>query len=420
MAATSTQGSIPDIGSPLTLPHLSPSLKHGLAAIAGVALISLVSASILFLCLAYRLITWKRRSQGRANQFIILIFNLILADVLQSVAFVLNARHVLHDSVASGTTICRAQAWFVSTGDLASGLFTFAIATHSFVDIIFDYRLSHRSFMLTIIGLWSFNYLCAIIGIAMHPADFYTRAGAWCWVNQRYINERLWLHYFWMIIAEFGTLILYGIIFIILRKRVQKSFYTNADMQIRAQSAAKMVIAYPIIYVVCTLPLVVARLKNMTGVPVSYVELCISGAMITSNGWLDVLLYSITRKSLLFGPDMSCENLRALDTFNTFTHYRPDYEFGTSTTIEATMTRRSRLDLKMPQPSVIRHQRNESSEELCHLRGTVKAETVVQISSEAMELDKVPAIKYRETCDQDDIATLKFRSSFETSTKSEA
>ena len=64
--------------------------------------------------------------------------------------------------------------------------------------------------------------------------------------------------------------------------------------------AMKLIIAYPIVYVVCTLPLVKARLTSMAGRHVSFLELTIAGSMITSNGWLDVLLYCLTRRIMLF------------------------------------------------------------------------------------------------------------------------
>lgn len=211
--------------------------------------LSFLTSIALFLRLAYRLVTWKRKTQARVNQFIILIFNLCAADIQQSVAFLLNAQWLKDNAIVVGTPTCWAQGWFVSTGDLASGVFTFAIAVHSFLDLVWDYRLGHRTFLAVIAGLWMFVYACAIIGVAIHPDDFYVRAGAWCWINYKYSTERLWLHYFWVIISEFGTVIVYTLIFLILRRRVKESFYTTSDTQLRAQSAAKLIIAYPIVYV---------------------------------------------------------------------------------------------------------------------------------------------------------------------------
>lgn len=119
-----------------------------------------------------------------------MIFNLVFADIQQSIAFLLNAQWLRDNGIDVGTPTCWAQGWFVSTGDLASGVFTLAIALHSFLDIIHDYRLGHKAFLVCVAGLWIFVYLCAVIGIALHPTSLYTRAGAWCWVNLDFKNER--------------------------------------------------------------------------------------------------------------------------------------------------------------------------------------------------------------------------------------
>jgi hypothetical protein len=48
-------------------------------------------------------------------------------------------------------------------------------------------------------------------------------------------------------------------------------------------------------------------------VPISY--FCTAGALITSNGWLDVLLWGVTRHRLLFTADIDTEE-SGLETFN--------------------------------------------------------------------------------------------------------
>ncbi|WPH00957.1 Hypothetical protein R9X50_00379100 [Acrodontium crateriforme] len=371
------------ISSPLTLSPLPSILHRGLISVSILGLVSFISTIILLLQLTYRLTLRRNKSENfRTNQFIILLFNLLLADVQQSTAFLLNLAWLRSNSISSGTATCFVQGWFVSIGDLASGVFTLAIATHAFADIVFEYRLSRKQLVLAIAGLWIFVYSCTIVGIAMHPTDYYTRAGAWCWVNNAYSSERLWLHYFWILVAEFGTVLIYASLGIILHRRIRTAFYTT-ETQVRAQSAAKLIVAYPIVYVVCTLPLVTARLRSMAGSHhVTFAELCVAGAMITSNGWLDVLLYSVTRRAALFGPDLTNEGLNVLATFQV----RPDQAFGTTTTIEATtlrdVARKRSLAFSL-------RQRRDSQEALFDaeaLKG-VKTETVVQITMEEIEME---------------------------------
>lgn len=377
------------VTEPTTLRPLSdyPTLHRGLIAVTFFGFLSFTTSIALFIRLSWRLLRSRGASSSiRINQFLILLFNLVFADIQQSVAFLLNVRWLADNAIVVGTNTCWAQGWFVSTGDLGSGIFTLAIALHALMDIVFDYRLSQRMFGIAIVFLWAFNYTCAIIGMGMHPSDFYERAGAWCWINTNYTNERLWLHYFWVIIAEFGTVLIYALVFLIIQRRVKESFYTSSKTALRAQSAAKMIIAYPIVYVVCTLPLVKARLTSMAGRHVSFLELTIAGSMITSNGWLDVLLYTLTRRGALFGSEEMDGQAGVLDTFR----LRPDQNYGTTTVIEANKLGQTPGRRKNSKPGL--HSPTGSTEELfatSQMQG-VKTETTVVIQSDVMELDPMP------------------------------
>lgn len=375
-----------------TLDSLPDVLTQGLAAVSTLGFLSFSLSAMLLFRLAYKFA--RGTDKTRRNQFLILIFNLILADFQQSIAFMLNVEWLYRDAIAVGTTTCWAQGWFVSTGDLSSGLFTLAIALHSYADIVHDFRLAHRVFMAVIASLWVFNYLLAIASVAIHPGDVFVRAGAWCWINNKYPAERLWLHYAWILAAEFGTVVIYAATFVIIRKRVASSFY-DSETKRRAESAAKLVVAYPIIYVICTLPLVIARLMSMADKKGTYAQLCIAGAMITSNGWLDVLLYSITRSSLLFGSDTGGEAARALDTFRV----RPDDGFGTVTTIEATIGIHSKPKQRQRWLSTTSARAPssrspyDSQENLFELVDGVKAETVVRVDRETEGFEDVKGFR---------------------------
>src|SRR5436305_12838870 len=37
-----------------------------------------------------------------------------------------------------------------------------------------------------------------------------------CWISKEYAFERLWLHYFWIFVAMFGTVMLYTLIYVTL------------------------------------------------------------------------------------------------------------------------------------------------------------------------------------------------------------
>jgi hypothetical protein len=64
----------------------------------------------------------------------------------------------------------------------------------------------------------------------------------------------------------------------------------------RLSQAARYMVLYPVIYVVLTLPLATGRMVTMAGrtLPISFY--CVAGSFLTSCGWLDTLLYTLTRR----------------------------------------------------------------------------------------------------------------------------
>lgn len=85
-------------------------------------------------------------------------------------------------------------------------------------------------------------------------------------------------------------------------------------------------LVYPLIYVVCTMPLAMGRVGTLAGVNVPYWYFCMAGALITSNGWLDVLLWGTTRHTVVFGPIDNADAL-GLETFN-FMRTPPERMYG--------------------------------------------------------------------------------------------
>jgi hypothetical protein len=91
--------------------------------------------------------------------------------------------------------------------------------------------------------------------------------------------------------------------FFALWRRVRRIFALADDDRLRrrASFATRTILLYPIVYVFCTLPAVIARLKLMTGRSVGYKEFTVVGVTMCSNGWMDAILYSFTRRSLILG-----------------------------------------------------------------------------------------------------------------------
>jgi hypothetical protein len=63
-------------------------------------------------------------------------------------------------------------------------------------------------------------------------------------------------------------------------------------------------IMYPAVYVLLTLPIAVGRMVAMVGVDMPDVFFCIAGSLLTSCGWIDAVLYTLTRR-VFVGADLS-------------------------------------------------------------------------------------------------------------------
>lgn len=83
---------------------------------------------------------------------------------------------------------------------------------------------------------------------------------------------------------------------------------------------------YPLIYVVCTLPLAAGRLASMAGNEVSLSYFCFAGAAIACNGWLDVALYTYTRRAIVFADGPPTQDT-GINTF-AFMRTPPTRKFG--------------------------------------------------------------------------------------------
>jgi hypothetical protein len=164
-----------------TLSPLPPALFHGLIGVTVCGFLSFFCSFSLFVFLTYRIIARRSRGKSKAslNQFFFLIYNLVIADLHQSVAFLLNVHALSVNAIDVGSGSCWTQGWYVSVGDLSNSVFILAIAVHTFMSVVKGYKLPTAFFYWAVSGLWLFVYVLAIIGVGRHHHGFYVRAVAW-------------------------------------------------------------------------------------------------------------------------------------------------------------------------------------------------------------------------------------------------
>ena len=153
----------------------------------GVGLIACMSAIATFGLLSfltYRMIFWNRyyKRPLAENQYVVLIYNLILVDLQQALAFSICLVWVSKGKSQSYTAACYLQGWWVQTADAGSGLFVLAIAIHTAAVVFRGRQLPKRIFTGVIIALWTFILVIGFIPVGLYGKDVFvvTEAG---WVR---------------------------------------------------------------------------------------------------------------------------------------------------------------------------------------------------------------------------------------------
>ncbi|KAF9883976.1 hypothetical protein FE257_002417 [Aspergillus nanangensis] len=288
-----------------------PIAQHkGLIAVAVMAVLSFIATLSLICFITYRLIFW-RSSYARYigyNQYIVLIYQLVLADLQQSLAFLICIKWIVEDRIEASSAACFLQGFWLQIGDPSSGLFVLAIAVHTFLLVAMGHKLSHRVFVTGVVGVWVFVVVLVIIPIAAYGRFVFIPSGAWCWISEEYEPVRLWTHYIWIFLAEFGTVCLYAVMWFQLRRRIAQSAIlgsSHTESLKRLRRVIGYMIIYPVAYIVLSLPLAAGRMATARGTTPNVTYFCIAGALITSSGLVDVLLYTLTRRNLILESEPS-------------------------------------------------------------------------------------------------------------------
>ncbi|CCX11462.1 G protein-coupled glucose receptor regulating Gpa2-domain-containing protein [Pyronema domesticum] len=287
---------------PKSLDPIPSHLRAGLAVIATFGILSLITSGGAITFIVYRL-TNKKKYQAiplRYNQPLILILNLLIADFQQALSFIISIVWLKKNAILAPTDACAAQGWLVQVGDVSSGLFSLGIACQTFYVLVLRRSVPYKMFVSSTIALWVFCLSLSLISPILHHRDeLFVSAGAWCWISDKYKDERLLVHYIWIFICEFGTLALYAVIFMVLTRNGVLN--NAAGVQARTiQRIARLMLVYPLAYTCLTLPLAAFRMATQSGKQPNDKFLLLAGACMASCGWVDVLLYLVTRRTIVY------------------------------------------------------------------------------------------------------------------------
>ncbi|KAK2603088.1 hypothetical protein N8I77_009571 [Diaporthe amygdali] len=285
----------------------------------------------------------RRRYQGY-NPLLVLIYMLLIADIIQSTSFIPNLVWVNHDAITVRSESCWAQGWLRSQGDVASAIFAAAVSINTYLLVVHRYTMPSKALRLIVASVWSFSFIIVAAGVwasnnGRGHGGYFVRVDTWCWISQEYAGYRLWTHFSW-VLAMLSIIVL-ACIGTAIKIRVPDPngprrglLRVVGGVRIQLRNPRKTghhpaFLIYPLVYFVCCAPMAIGPMILASGVTVKQGYFLWAGAMIASNGWLDVLLWSLTM-IFLAPKDIKEAGLSGFAFLRT-----PSVEYGNMVWVEA-------------------------------------------------------------------------------------
>lgn len=178
MEANSVTGFYPE---PYSLPTLPQHTRAGLVVIGCLATVSLLTTFTAICFIAHRMLSWRKNLKHHVtlNPAVVLVFNLLIADFLQSSALVISFHWIQEGGIFAPTGWCWAQGGLLHIGDVASGFFVLEIAVYTLFTIVTGRRVAYGWFVGGVLATWGVSVLLTIAGPLRFGSRFFTRAGNW-------------------------------------------------------------------------------------------------------------------------------------------------------------------------------------------------------------------------------------------------
>ncbi|OHW89684.1 integral membrane protein [Colletotrichum incanum] len=247
------------------------------------------------------------------SPFPILVYNLLLADMMEAVAYSLSIYWILQDGIFAPSPVCWAQGWLGSTSNLAASLFLTAISINTFLTVGLGYKPAPWTVYTTIAVLWIFDFGingAGVIASMLHPAapreSFFMRA------NRSSQSQ-------------------------------ESGFQNNREQEPRRLTGYHPAfLVYPFVYIGCSVPLVVGRVTSLLGIDLGILYFAFAGSVLAANGLFNSILWTST---ILFSAPQDVRDT-GLDRF-AFVR-TPIRDYGHSVVISGPSSRRVPLSEVSP------------------------------------------------------------------------
>ncbi|KAI0937517.1 hypothetical protein AcW1_001625 [Taiwanofungus camphoratus] len=161
------------------------------------------------------------RSPTYRHTHVVPIFvSLLLANLLQAVATIMDLKWLLDGAVEKGH-FCSVQGGIKNAGNVAMALWSFLLSLHVFMLLFLRWRSTKLLCHIILVLGWLLVALVPGIGpLAIQTAErgpYFGPSGYWCWITHNYSKEQTFLEYFFEFISAGFSFILYTAIFLRVR-----------------------------------------------------------------------------------------------------------------------------------------------------------------------------------------------------------
>ncbi|KLO16083.1 hypothetical protein SCHPADRAFT_887993 [Schizopora paradoxa] len=299
--------------------------------LAGVfSITAVVAASMYYLVFVRRTKTFHRTNLAPY------LISLLLANVLQAIGTIMNARWVKDGKVFNGG-FCAAQGGIKNAANVGTAIWSFTIAVHVFNLLFLRWRTTRISMFATLVGGWSFVLMIVTLGpYAIQTSDrgpYFGVSGNWCWITDNYPKEQTFMEYFFEFLSAGLGFALYALVLLRVRgnlikvaeddedekdRQVGRKQWAYGDWRIiwipRSEAwqlsfgrdmidsamlriAANMV-WYPVAYSVLLVPVALARFSTFTGHHVPFWATIFTDTIFNLTGLVNASLLIYTRSVL--------------------------------------------------------------------------------------------------------------------------
>ncbi|KZW04391.1 hypothetical protein EXIGLDRAFT_758683 [Exidia glandulosa HHB12029] len=250
-----------------------------------------------------------------------LVTSLLLCNLLQAASGLFQCVWAREGRVHTGS-LCTAQAVLILSGDVGVSLFNMLVAVHTFTTVCLHKTWSNLALSMFISFTWTLMIVITLLGpYALETPErgpFYGISNTWCFINNNYSLDRLYLQYIPMVAATVVILVLYVLVFLTIRGTISicgwsvhltppntPTVFGGAFGEIKVHipspelaTTANRMLWYPAAYIIVILPLLVARIcaQRKEHVPKWVWNMALVFLYLT--GLVNVVIYTSTRRAL--------------------------------------------------------------------------------------------------------------------------